>query len=200
MLDAVRHPEWALVIGGASCVWDDVLAWETLYGQQWDGIVVAANDVGAHWPRVLHHWVSLHSSKFGRWQELRRTTVAGRADQYTTWCQASRMRKAPHGAQRSVMPWPGGSSGMLAVQVAKEVGCQKVILCGVPMTTTAHFAETGERFAQQWLSAKGHFRAWKREEQRLQGWVKSMSGNTLELLGAPTVAWLRDTAQEQAHG
>ena len=56
----LEHPEWAIVLGGADCVWDDVLAWEAIYGRRWDGLVAAANDIGCHWPRPLDHWATLH--------------------------------------------------------------------------------------------------------------------------------------------
>lgn len=185
---SVVHPDWALVIGGASCVWDDVRTWEEWYGQQWDGIVVAANDIGCHWPRPLHHWASLHSKKFARWRSLREHLCPGEV-MPVTWNQGSRSRRHP-ATDQALMPWPGGSSGMLAVQVAQAVGCTKAILCGVPMTATAHFAESTEVFLPQWSEAARHWRAWEKYEQRMRGWVKSMSGNTRALFGAPTLAWL----------
>ena len=184
----MKHPEWALVIGGASCVWDDVLAWEALYGRQWDGLVIAANDIGAHWPRELHHWVSLHPAKFERWQALRQQQNPG-SSAPQTWANKKRLVE-PQVTDRLVEPWAGGSSGMFAVQVAQVLGCRRAVLCGIPMTATPHFQETTERFHEQWLAAAGHWKAWTRCRDRMQGWARSMSGRTAELLGTPSLDWL----------
>lgn len=182
----VEHPHWALILGGASCVWDDVLAWEAVYGHQWDGLLIAANDIGAHWPRELHHWVSLHPPSFKRWRALRRAQhlPAG----YTTWGKEQDLPRPL--ADKSLVPWVGGSSGMLAVQVAQALECTRVVLCGIPMTPSAHFQQTKETFAPSWLQANAHWRVWPRNAEKMAGWVKSMSGRTQELLGAPSMEWL----------
>lgn len=184
----------ALILGGGDCVWDDVLALEKLYGRQWDGLVIAANDVGSHWPRDLHHWVSLHPSKFPRWIELRGKHHRLPCEGITTWAQVHRWSGRPNyraRADNEITPWAGGSSGMLAVQVARdELGVSGAVLCGVPMTKTPHFSETTERFHRVWVGADGHLRAWKDQHARMSGWLRSMSGFTKELLGEPTPDWL----------
>lgn len=189
----LARPEWALCLGGASCVWEDVLAWETMYGQQWDGLVIAANDIGSHWPRELHHWVSLHPDKFQKWEALRRAQQMP-ACSYVTWGRDYRMKEAPQ-SDRVITPWPpGGSSGLLAIQVASLLGCTRAVLCGIPMTMTPHFQETKEMFGATWAASAGYWRAWNRNHHLMQGWVRSMSGRTQELLGAPTKEWLLATS------
>lgn len=182
------HPEWALCVGGASCVWDDVRAWEAQYGGQWDGLIIAANDIGSHWPRILDHWVSLHPNKFERWKALR-AEQGMPACAPVTWGRERRMSE-PRVTDRVLKPWPGGSSGMFAVQVARELGCSRIILCGIPMTPTPHFGQSQEVFGPQWIQAAGHWKAWPRQKHLMDGWVRSMSGRTRELLGAPTMEWL----------
>lgn len=179
------HPEWGLILGGGPDVWEEVLAWEAVYGRQWDGLVLAVNDVGCHWPRDLQHWVSLHPEKFAGWIALRQSY--GYDDGYVTWGRAGR----PH-SEHHAKAWAGGSSGMYAIQVAQLVGCTHVILCGIPMTATPHFAESTVH-AQQlpWTAVAGHWRAWESQAYRMRGWVKSMSGRTQEVFGAPTMEWLR---------
>jgi len=93
-----------------------------------------------------------------------------------------------------IYPWSGGSSGMLAVQVALALGCTKVMLCGMPMTPTPHFEQSAEFDAAHtvWSEADGHWRSWLRVHQH--GWfedrVRSTSGRTRDLFGAPTREWL----------
>jgi len=164
-------------------VWEEVLAWEALYGRQWDGVVVAVNDVGCHWPRDLHHWVSLHPEKLVGWAALR--AQYRHPSGYVTWGRAGRP------CDRHVKAWAGGSSGMYGVQVAQVVGCSRVVLCGIPMTAAAHFAEsTVHVLRQPWTAVAGHWRAWEAQGYRMQGWAKSMSGRSQEMLGAPTLDWL----------
>jgi hypothetical protein len=62
----------------------------------------------------------------------------------------------------------------------------KVVLAGIPMTNAAgHYDETGD-----WNEAHKYQREWKEKVKVLEGRVKSMSGWTQELLGAPTLEWL----------
>lgn len=188
MLSEVAHPEWALCLGGADCVWEDVKAWEALYGRPWDGLVIAANDVGCHWPRALHHWVSLHPDKLERWMQLR---AAQQLSPLEGECWGRIRKSAVKVPYQCVEPWPGGSSGMLAVQVAQVVGCTRAILCGIPLTASPHFGETHEQFHKSWLAANGHWKAWPKQKDKMEGWVRSMSGRTKDLLGAPTLLWLQ---------
>lgn len=194
----VAHPERALLLGGASCVWDDVAALEALYGRPWDGLVIAANDIGAHWPRPLHHWVSLHPNKFRKWRALREelqhsqpgSTWGRFVEPLQTWSERPRWDKDLPMCDHILVPWLGGSSGMFAVQVARELQCTRAVLCGVPMTPTAHFSESREEgFGPKWGSADSHWRAWEQHAHLMEGWVRSMSGRTQDLLGAPTVQW-----------
>ncbi len=179
------HPEWAIVLGGGSGVWDDVLAWEKLYGKQWDGVVVCCNDVGSHWPRPLDHWCTLHPEKMVHWMAQR--AKYGFCMEFATW---GRKRRGALLANK-MAPWPGGSSGMLAVQLAQLVGCKRAILCGIPMTPTPHFSESLlHQTEKPWSSVAGHWRSWGKQAHRMRGWARSMSGRTEELLGTPTLAWL----------
>jgi hypothetical protein len=171
-------------------VWDDVLAWEELYGQPWDGTVIAANDIGAHWPRELHHWVTLHPQKLIVWRALRAAQKLPLTPVPTTWGREMSMGRESTLTDKQVPAWAAGSSGMLAVQVACVIGCTRAVLCGIPMTMTPHFGETEEKFHKEWLSANGHWRAWTRNSYLMQGWARSMSGRTREMLSAPTRAWM----------
>jgi len=178
---------WAIVLGGAECVWEDVSRWEYgTYGASWPAIIVAANDIGCHFPDV-DHWASFHVDKFKGWMQLRE--AKGYARPRATWGW-----RVGHPVDYVVSPWSGGSSGMLATQVALALGCSKVILCGMPMTATAHFPESQEFDANQtvWSESDGHWRSWVRvhEEGWFEGRVRSMSGRTRQLLGEPTREWL----------
>ena len=179
----------ALVLGGGSCVWDDIAEWERRYGKPWDGLVIAANDIGSWWPHRLDHWVSLHPNKFERWARQRYANGFEQASNY--WARAGRQTVWPH--WHEVTPWPGSDSGLFAVQVAQHLGVQRVILAGVPMTTSAHFEQSTEPFGPLWYPSAGYWGTWVRHAAHLRTWVRSMSGRTRDLLGEPDLDWLSST-------
>lgn len=184
----------ALILGGAACVWEDVAALEQMLGHPWDGIVIAANDIGCHWPRRLDHWCSLHPEKLKKWADLRAQN--GHPDGYLTWA-----RRLPRLVDRLVHNFDGGASGMLAVRVAQALGCTHVVLCGVPMDRSGHFEESTEHQPGRAFPAAGHWKKWRAQADQLRGWVKSMSmtydaerkemvpSPTRALLGEPTLEW-----------
>jgi len=176
----------ALILGGAACLWADVDAALALVGLPpsttdwagWPGIVIATNDAGAAWPGRLHHWVTLHPEKLTAWKDLRR--ARGYPEGYATWS------KFAHPAiQHLVTSWGSGTSGLLAVAVARAVKARRAVLCGVPMEATPHFFDT-----DVWRNADNAWRGWVANERRMTGWVRSMSGRTRGLLGEPTPEWL----------
>ncbi len=186
------HPEWAIILGGGHEVWDEVLEWEALYGQHWDGVIIAANDVGSHWPRDLDHWCTLHPEKMAGWRTAREANNF--SNSFITWGRRAKIMDC------QVRPWAGGSSGMLAIQVAQIVGCTKAILCGIPMTPTPHFAESVVHGPSPWKAVAGHWRAWTRQWAKMEGWVKSMRGRTKQEFGYPTLEWLHEPKEEDEPG
>jgi len=99
----------------------------------------------------------------------------------------------------SKLPWTivrekwAGSSGLYATQIAlEEFGFSRVIVAGVPIDPQSGTAyrqaahkggiwggDCGERYR----------RGWARAADKLAGRVRSMSGWTQELLGAPSPEW-----------
>lgn len=167
----------ALVIGGASCLWDDLAAVGT-----WDGMVVACNDAGAVYPHRIDHFATLHPEKLDGWR-AERERRGGNLD-FTTWS-----RRNPELVDRILEGWSSGSSGMLAVGVALAVGAERVVLCGVPMQATPHFFDPAP-----WEGVQHHAGAWEARVDELRGRVFSLSGWTRELLGPPPVDLLQQGA------
>lgn len=163
----------ALVVGGASCVWDDLAA----VGRTPD-LVVCVNDSGTVYPNAFAAWVSLHPVKFPMWERARR--AKGLPGGYLKWSQPS-----DHNARRvdrTLGGWKHGSSSFLAVGVAFEMGATEVVLCGVPMQAEgAHFFSPDK----PWDQVDRYTAAWVEAAHKLRGRVYSMSGWTRELLGAP---------------
>lgn len=191
--DAPARTDIALVLGGARSVWLDVAALERIIEQEWPGLVVAANDVGVHWKRRLDAWTSLHPDRMTRadvrhpkrWSWLDQREQSG-GNTPELWARKNRF-----GVPNTVDDrFKGGSSGLLAVEVALQMGAQRVVLCGVPMSQTPHFAESIDHGPLPWKSADSHWRAWHRHRVILEERVRSMSGRTLDTFGAPTRDWI----------
>lgn len=177
------HPEHgviALVLGGAATLFDDIERAPR------PDIVVAVNDAGVCYPR-LDHWASLHPECFRRrlgrvengWIARRQRLALNRP---TLWGPANK----PKPYAQSLETLGHGSSGFFGVEVAQHVGADRIVLCGIPMTESPHF--DGH---EPWEMANAHWKHWLWAHQagKLRG-VRSMSGRTRDLLGAPTREWL----------
>jgi hypothetical protein len=79
---------------------------------------------------------------------------------------------------------PSGGSALLAVLAAKELGFEKVVLCGCPMigTSTSFINYDYAKFQD----------GWDARFDEIKDVARSMSGWTKEKLGAPTKEWLND--------
>jgi hypothetical protein len=192
----------AIILGGAESVWDDVDALEELWGRRpWDGITIAVNDIACHRPRrrsdwiildegfSIDHWCTLHPEKLADWMALRDRN--GLPAGYRTWSHKREPYHSIRGREFIDHTLPIKretlSSGLFACYVAKELGVEGY-LCGIPMTSTPHFAGSREHEAGvAWVSAAPFWDAWLAAFARGElSHIRSMSGRTRELLGAPT--------------
>jgi len=179
----------ALILGGAECVWEDVAELERILGRPWDGIVIAANDIGSHWPRRLDHWATLHPEQLGRWIEDRRKK--GLPGGFVSWAHVYQAGHSIRGRELIDRTLPRQScSGIFAGYVARAIGCRGVF-CGVPLTRTPHFAESRMHpRGRPWTSWATHYREFEKIADEMRGWMRSMSGLTADRLGRPDLQWL----------
>lgn len=170
----------AIVLGSGAGCWDEFAAAREMLAAE--PIVIACNHAFRDAPFAVAHAVSMHSDQFPRWLAARR--AAGLPDPQTFWRPNHRPppKEVP---TRSVESW-GGSSGLLCVAVAFELGCERIVLAGVPMHKHAQHYD----IEKDWIEARQYWPAWERMEPRMRGRVRSMSGWTLQLLGPPTEEWL----------
>ena len=164
----------ALILGGASSVWTDTEAALSL--GEFDG-VIGANLIGIYWPGSFDAFVSLHPEKFGLWTERRRR-------------RGLPAHKAMIGLNDTDPRFPGqdgpGSSGLFALKVALiDLGFDRAVLCGVPLTETPHFNdEVG------WRHATKYHAAFHSILPQIADRTRSMSGLTRDVLGEPTPEWI----------
>jgi hypothetical protein len=168
----------ALVLGGADCLWRDLAS----LGRWTPELVVATNDAIAAYSHRIDHAATLHPEKLVGWR-LDRWRNGGNGE-YLTWS-----RRNPELVDRILTGWNQGSSGMFAVGVALEMGAERVVLAGVPMTETPHFHSPAP-----WEGVRHHRDAWEKRADEMRGRVVSCSGWTRELLGGPDEALTRKAA------
>jgi len=151
--------------------------------------IIATNDAGVVYPGHLNHWVTLHPEKMPAWWDQRLRHRLEPPDKVWFHRESSEFI-LPH----EVLPDWGGSSGLLATQVALKLGSKKIVLCGVPMESTQHF------FSERKLLGVTRYReGWVNYLSELTERVRSMSGWTAQLLGEPDDVWLK-TQGENADG
>jgi hypothetical protein len=181
-------PKTAIVLGSAAGCWEEFDTARAMIPRQ--PIVIACNHAFRDAPFEVAHAVTMHPDLFKKWVPERR--ALGFPDAGSYW--HARHRIPWEGVtSRPIESW-GGSSGMLCVAVAFELGCDRIVLAGVPLLKTAqHFDDH-----RNWDEARQYRWAWQSRRGQLLGRVKSMSGWTRDLLGSPEEAWFADDPRTAA--
>jgi hypothetical protein len=169
----------ALCLGGAAGVWAEAADAKRLFTPD---VIIASNHAGRDLEGPLDHWCSFHVELMPAWIAARE--AAGRPPAGRLWSVERRFLASTTLDVHRVKNW-GGSSGLLAVTVALELGCTHVVLAGTPLDiAAAHYDDP-----KPWRDAGQYRRAWLAHRTLMTG-VRSMSGWTREILGAPDREWL----------
>lgn len=181
LLRPIKGQRVAVVLGGGKgCEAEYADAKELISATNADVTVFAVNDWIARFqgPCIA---ISLHPSepeKLPKWLTTRKAN--GFIDPLEVWAH----KRAP-GVTNVTEDW-SGSSGLLAVKVARQIGFKRVILCGVPMEPEAgHFIR-----GHAWTAAQAFRKGWERHRAEIAPLVRSMSGWTRQLFGAPDAGFL----------
>lgn len=163
-----------IILGGAANVLEDYhLAQQ--FGPHIQ--IIAVNDMIAEFRGRIQCAASLHADKLCGWISQRTYRKLNKPDMI--WSTGGVT------ATHTTKDW-GGSSGLFAVKVAIEMGYEKIILCGVPMHVD------GNHILRKipWHACNQFQWVWNYRQHEINNRVRSMSGYTRELLGAPTKEWL----------
>ena len=176
----------AVVIASAACWKDDLETFTRAYRSPFD--VIAVNDAGWLYEGVVDHWATLHPELFPEWLENRPDR-----DGVQFWTAPDRTRRFPLLDYNTIAHWGTGSSSLFAVTVALYMGYDRIVLCGVPMESQPHADGASTWEGEPWpdREVQIHREGWRYHRDKL-GAVRSMSGWTRDLLGAPSDAFLFD--------
>lgn len=139
--------------------------------------VLCINYAGRWFPCDFKYWYTYHGDHFG---------IPRNPD--TWWIKKCRALKlsfnpGPYIDQIVNLSDTEGSSGLQAVWVGKQyLGYDKIILAGVPMTNEPRISPNPYNEGNY---QAGFFHVWVKYRDILKEFVRSLSGNTMELLGAP---------------
>lgn len=177
----------ALIIAGGSRVKEDINTALTMFTPD---IVIAVNDIGAEYHGPVDHWVTNHPEKMVNWQAKRAEN--GFAPAGRIWTVTHKAEKYPY--QHVVNP--GGGSSATAVAVAREMGAERIVLAGVPLTSTPHFFDNVPWDHKEVAHYQRH---WMRQKMTMIHCVRSVSGGFTEKhLGRPTREWIEGICHEDA--
>jgi SAM-dependent methyltransferase len=171
----------AIVVGGGKDVWTELETAKQLCrdsGREWKLFVV--NDAIMHLADEVDYFVTLHPVKVGAW--LAEREKRGYSRPREVWAH----EKPAHSQVDRIINKSRGSSGLVAVHVARYLEYDRVILCGVPMDMNSdHFIRK-----KKWAAAETFKSGWHEHMSELKLHVRSMSGWTKQQLGVPTQEWL----------
>jgi predicted SAM-dependent methyltransferase len=166
----------ALVVGGSERVKEELAEAEALCaGCEVTRFVINDMIPFAAGPCIA---VSLHPTKLADW--LRRREANGHPAPSQVWAHRSGPNVTHH-----VEDW-AGSSGLFSVKIARKLGFERIILCGVPMEPSAKHVVR----AQPWPAAVTFRRGWEKYKGEIAPFVRSMSGWTAEMFGRPVATEL----------
>lgn len=175
----------AVVVGRAAGALEEYAAARALC--RYDEVVVVGA-MGEDFPDRIDHWVSFHSNLFDHWARNRAARGYPAAGCYWGGTHnGKRIAPEPTVTPLRYAASCGGSSGYMAVTIAlDELGCERVVLAGMPMSAEA--AHHGD--AKPWREADLYWETWEANLDRLRPYARSMSGRTMETFGYPDKDWL----------
>jgi hypothetical protein len=171
------EPKNLIVIGSAPCARDDLGALKKALGRYAYRYLAVGLDAADIYCGRLDYIATYHPAEIDQIRE-RRDACGGNLD-YEIISHDPRP-----GVNIFIADWwkPSGSSSLLAVQAGLKLSFRRIILCGCPLTGKN---ATGGRYEE-------FHKGFEAVKDKISGPVRSMSGWTQELLGAPTDEWMRE--------
>lgn len=178
-----------VIVGSGRCVWDDLIAVDCLYNN-YD--VMCINDMIMHYPDEIDHVFSCDGYMLKHWWNARRPPYKSEFQRIPQFHTVDNDQDVPD----SYRLWEfagGGTSGLAACFAGIGMGYEHIILCGIPIDNEGHYWEAPwgkTNFQREIANSSGQIRGdgrrfWVNAKDKFDGRVKSMSGFTKKLLGAP---------------
>lgn len=163
--------------------------WKDVQGIDYTGMdVMCVKDAVIHFPDPVHHAFSQHADQLVHFVAIRNMrNPSTRRQGHEIMAHTSNDERHP-----GVHAWnlPGhGTSSLGACYVGLALGYCRIVLCGCPLDDAGHYYDpegVKTHFIKRIPDRNHGPRFWEHAAQQVfKGKVKSMSGRTRELLGAP---------------
>lgn len=166
-----------MICGSADNIWDDrIRAHAMMKKYKYD--VACINYTALYYPYFFQHWISLHPDLFVNYRKFIK-----RPRQVKT--HSNRIEPEVDKVW-NIESW-GSDSGLFACKVALGLGYNRIVVCGCPLDSSKKFYEL--LGTKQGFDATNNLQNWK-EDVGGNADIRSMSGNTKQILGEPTLEWL----------
>lgn len=169
-----------LIVGPAPCLQEDLAALiQTdivfLLDRRVKYDVMAIGLDMAEYPGHIEHVATYHPQELLDFRK-RREAIGGNTD-YETHAHGD-----VDGLVNRLWPYqpPSGSSAMLGIEAGMGMGYKRIVVAGCPLV--------GHKYAVTLDYRSG----WTARYDKIKDTVRSLSGWTMELLGAPTKEWLEE--------
>lgn len=168
----------AVICGGGKTMWEDLEEVRSLT-TKFD--IIAVNVAGLVIMEAKHIY-SMHTAQLSAISLFRKNEYCNHI------ALVHAIRKDEHIDYAWRCTVGASTSGLNAVALAKLLGYNKSVLCGVPMDGSGYFYKPtfNDTFKDDCRLKEIHC-----VKERLKDQVKSMSGRTKEVLGYPTKEWIR---------
>lgn len=175
-----------IIAASGRCVWDDLQKAGMVKNHDTGpgaADILCVNDMLMYYPGKVEHAYSNNHKYLPRWEAARR-------DQYLTKYEGVKHTHSNKTGGKHTWPWPGhGTSSLNAVYTGIALGYNEIWLCGVPLDDTGHFFEAPwekTNFVREVADRDGEIKYWGNAQRNIfDNKVRSFSGRTRELLGAP---------------
>lgn len=140
---------------------------------------ICVNRSVLYYPYFFQHWVSLH------------VDLARDLQWVKNKCSFKTHSNRPGPGIDKIWPMHpfNGDSGLFAVRIAVKLGYEKIILCGLPLDSRRKIYQVKENGNS--FDCTSNIKLWQETARdEFEDRVRSMSGNTREILGEPTKEWI----------
>jgi hypothetical protein len=167
-------------------MWEDMAAAQAIIGDR-PYELCALNLSGLFLPRV-DHWFVTCVEKAPVLSKAREIGLESNGGYMQMHCPGPEFLESVCPRQRF---WPvktKGTIAMFAVRVLSSMDFDRIILAGVPLLD-----KSGHFYSAPWERSEGlseNLKVWEEHAPSLRHRVRSMSGNTLGILGRPDRDWL----------
>lgn len=190
----------AVILGRHEDVWNELERAKAMIkevgAELW---VIATKRAGRDYDGPVHEWPGFHPELLQTFVNERAKNNRPPALRYWS-AKSSKVNPGQFGLPIEWLTSVGGSSGLLGIQVADAIGrhpkyanepkIDKSILCGIPMTPSTRYDD-----GKEWKEAihyRDHWLKYFIDHPDSKARLRSFSGWTKEILGEPTLEWLRE--------